>query len=210
MVDGIGDPFSADLPPNRLGPYLDRMAAVPHIWLFLTKESTRMRELFQEQEVPPNFWLGVAVTGPQDIALADELWRIPDVVVPWICAESLRGPIDVSKYAVPECIDNGAYGDEEDECGVYTHECDLCNHYNGLGWVVAGIETDHLAAQDEMDWIGSVRDRSFSAGPSFFLTTLGGPPVSYAIEKLLEPANNRCRRIPAVLENGEMVSGFNY
>ena len=91
--------------------------------------------------------------------------RIPGVVVPWICAEPLRGPIDISRYAAPECIDNGAFGDEEDEDGTLTHECDLCRDYNGLGWVVAGIPTDHLAGEDELDWILSVRDQCRSAGP---------------------------------------------
>jgi protein gp37 len=205
LVDAIGDPFSEGLPPNWLAPYLEQMTGAPHIWLFLTRESGRMREFFQKHKVPPNFWLGVSVTGPNDVALADELWRIPDVVVPWICAEPLRGPMDIARYAEPECIDNGTFGDEEDESGTYTHECDLCRHYNGLGWVVAGIATDHLAGRDELNWILSVRDQCFSAGPPFFLTTLGGPPVSYVVEQLLETADNPWRRIPTVFEYARTV-----
>jgi protein gp37 len=207
LVDELGDPFAEGLPPNWLAPYLERMSRAPHIWLLLTRESRRMREFFQEHEAPPNFWLGVSVTGPNDVALADELWRIPGVVVPWICAEPLRGPIDISRYAAPECIDNGAFGDEEDEDGTLTHECDLCRDYNGLGWVVAGIPTDHLAGEDELDWILSVRDQCFSAGPEFFLTTLGGPPVSYVVERLLATADSPCRRIPAIFEYVRTVPG---
>jgi protein gp37 len=157
-----------------------------------------MREFFQENKAPDNFWLGVSVTRMDDLTLADELWRIPDVVVPWICAEPLREPIDISKYGIPECIENGAF---DRDC----HRCNLCDHYNGLGWVVTGLGQETRAGLHEVSWLRAIRDQCRSESVRFFLTSFGATASSAYVKRLRKEIGS-WREVPKVFDPERMVA----
>jgi Bacteriophage protein gp37 len=88
----LGDPFSESLPTDWLTPWLQRLAASPHRWLFLTKRAARARQFWSEHVAPANVWQGVSVTGPETKARIDTLRQI-DVKVRYVSAEPLLGAL---------------------------------------------------------------------------------------------------------------------
>lgn len=98
FLDDLGDTFTESLPPNWLLPYMDGMAACPHIFLMLTKRPRQMRALFREYGgVPDNVWPGVTVTAPNTEWRVRELMEI-DSPRRWVSLEPWWHYVDFRPY----------------------------------------------------------------------------------------------------------------
>lgn len=101
FLNDLGDGFAPSVNPRTwLEPYIERMAASPHIWLFLTKWPERMAGYFLDWchrnycSVPSNFVLGTTVTSMDTIERVHDLLQIRDyATILWVSAEPLLGTV---------------------------------------------------------------------------------------------------------------------
>lgn len=76
FLNDMGDTFTESLPYNWLAPYIPTMAALPCVWLMLTKRPRRMRSFWEYMgEVPSNFVLMTSLTNRASLPRAEELIR---------------------------------------------------------------------------------------------------------------------------------------
>lgn len=96
FLDDLGDTFTESLPLDWLAPHVPRMAASPHIYLFLTKRPSRMAEFWRGYgSVPANCWLGTSVI--LNTARLAELVKIEGARL-YASVEPMRKPLDLSRY----------------------------------------------------------------------------------------------------------------
>ncbi|GAA4225957.1 phage Gp37/Gp68 family protein [Actinomadura meridiana] len=118
----------------------------------------------------PNVWLGVSVE--------NQTWaniRVPALLdapaaVRWISAEPLLGPLDLSRWLVPEmsvCQTDGH--PETMRALAELGRAVARNHggWSGLGWVVTGGESGPGARPAHPDWFRSIRDQCQNAGVAY-------------------------------------------
>lgn len=158
FVNSMSDLFHEAVPDEVVDKVFRVMSmARKHTFQVLTKRPERMRRYLTHEAVQgrisyqgraiwplPNVWLGVSV---EDQATADA--RIPILLdtpaaVPWISAEPLLGPLDLTQYFHAP-IDSR----------------------RGLAWVVVGGESGPGARPMHPDWARSLRDQC-AAVPFFF------------------------------------------
>lgn len=159
FLDDMGDTFTESLPLDWLLEHIPAMEASPHVWLFLTKRSSRMYKFFTEclGYVPGNFMLGVSLTNNSTLMRAAWLRRIkdrfPDAVT-YLSCEPLLGMLDLDGLAWK---DGGP----------------------GWGWkkmvdgVIAGGESGPGARPCHPDWLRYLRDRCMASGTPFFFKQWG-------------------------------------
>ena len=88
----LGDPFSESLPLDWLAPWLPKLGASPHQWLFLTKRPSRALEFWRAHPAPTNIWQGASVTSLATLKRMEILREVP-VRSRFISAEPLLGPL---------------------------------------------------------------------------------------------------------------------
>jgi protein gp37 len=140
FVNDLGDGFCPAAPPVKvwLYPYLERMAASPHIWLFLSKWPLRMFEAFAQGDVwrgAPNFWFGTSYTGLMCQGRLMDLRLFAGAGgTTWVSLEPLLGPV------VSELV------------GFGTGAVPGSHPLGFLNWVVVGGETGPGARRAELKW----------------------------------------------------------
>lgn len=96
FLDDLGDTFTESLPLDWIAPHVPRMAASPHIFLFLTKRARRMAEFWRAYgSVPSNCWLGTSVI--LNTARLAELVKIEGARL-YASVEPMRKRLDLSRY----------------------------------------------------------------------------------------------------------------
>ena len=133
FVNSMSDLFHKDIPDQYLKDIWDTMLeADHHVYQILTKRAHRMGHKIKELSLAlePHIWLGTSVENQK---LADS--RIPALLeigsaVPWISAEPLLGPVDLTQYLGPA----------------------------GLKWVVVGGESGPGRRPMDYDWARAIRD----------------------------------------------------
>lgn len=172
FVNSMSDLFHDGVPDEVIDRVFRVMSmARHHTFQVLTKRPERMRRYLTSGTVEgrisyqgraiwplPNVWLGVSV---EDQRTADE--RIPILLdtpaaVPWISAEPLIGPLDLTRYFFSPL-----------------------DFIRGLGWVVVGGESGPGARPMHPDWARSLRDQCATAGVPFLFKQWGEwrPRVGY-------------------------------
>lgn len=146
FLNDLSDTFISDPDPVEwLTPHIPRMAASPHIWLFLTKRPHEMYNYFKALGyVPENFWLGTSVTKPEVAARAEYLLKIRSFASDarlWISGEPLLG--DIVRAFTP---------------AMSAH----------LAWMVAGGESGTNARPCHPNWARALREWSLCWGIPFF------------------------------------------
>lgn len=94
--NGTRSPLAVDW----LSDYMDDLIASPHIYMLLTKRPSRAVEFFKNhwRHVPPNFWIGTSVTGPETFSRAIELAQLAPICYGklWLSLEPLYNEIELS------------------------------------------------------------------------------------------------------------------
>ncbi|MDK2126468.1 DUF5131 family protein [Parachitinimonas caeni] len=161
FVNSMSDLFHDDVPESFVQAVFTTMAtARQHQFQVLTKRPQRMLALLQRWKrngatlrsghgvTLPNVWLGVSI---EDQETADE--RIPLLLktpafMPWVSAEPLLGPVDITPYLSP--LDESA-----------------------LKWVVVGGESGPNARPMHPDWVKGLRDQCAKERIPFFFKQWG-------------------------------------
>ena len=141
FVNSMSDLFHRDIPDDYIARIWDTMMKADwHVYQILTKRAHRMAHKIQTLGLPtpPHIWLGVST---ENQVMADS--RIPALLSigsarPWISAEPLLGPVDVTAYL------------------------------NDLCWVVDGGESGDGRRPADYDWFRSLRDQCQEAGTPYF------------------------------------------
>ncbi len=160
FVNDMSDGFcpTGISPEEWLTPYIDEMAASPHIWLLLTKWPKRMREYFlrRQQPAPRNFWLGTSVLDESDghklkTLLSREMGTLTKNL--WVSYEPAMGGFpDLDKFSCPDCA-----GDGTQFVGEWPVRCTSCDGTgHRLKWVVAGAASGHNGPDAQSEWFADV------------------------------------------------------
>lgn len=193
FVNSISDLFHDDIPEDFIKEVFTVMAiAKQHTFQILTKRPERMRVVLSKwtaedmydywytpieiQDWPlPNVWLGVSV---EDQQTADE--RIPILLqtpaaVPWVSAEPLLGPVDLSNDLRPPTSLPGRH--VQLGSGQWIVDADHANlMWRGLDWVVVGGESGPTARPCDVAWIRSIVGQCQAAAVPCFVKQLGSQP----------------------------------
>ena len=137
FVNSMSDLFHRDIPSDYLCEIWQVMLDTPrHIYQVLTKRPHRMTMSIEKLglELAPHIWLGVSVENQK---FAEN--RIPEMLklghaVPWISAEPLLGPLDLSPWI------------------------------NDLQWVVTGGESGAGRRPMDYNWVRDIRDICIDTG----------------------------------------------
>lgn len=207
-----GDAFTESLDLMWLAPYVERLAASPHIYLLITKRPKRMAEFWRRYgPVPPNFWLLTSVTSQTTRGRIGQLIEIPGATVYGVSYEPALSWVDVFADALwwkcPVC--NQASSDEG-YCTICDDPQPLKLDWCQLNWVIPGGESGEAPRPFDVGWARRTIEAGRRFGSSVFMKQLGGRPVEYfgAWKKLsLEdpkgenwdewPAGLRVRQMPA-------------
>ena len=142
----MGDPWTESLPLDWLAPHLDRLAALPHILIWLTKRPHRARQFFTANPAPKNFWLLASVTSQANIHRLDELLATPGISVRGCSYEPALGAVTVPASRLAG---------------------------SRLGWLICGGASRAGAAPMNPDWARQARDRAVGSGVPFFFKQWG-------------------------------------
>ncbi len=123
-----------------------------------------------------NIWLGVSV---EDQKAADE--RIPlllktPAAIRFLSCEPLLGPLDISKFMVPEGVHHHPDNTLTGETGMALNK--MVNMVNPelkkqLHWVIVGGESGPGARPMHPDWAREIRDQCKASGVAFFFKQWG-------------------------------------
>jgi protein gp37 len=150
----------------------------------------------------PNVWLGVSV---ENQATADG--RIPlllqtPAAVRWISAEPLLGPVDLTKFTLPNWK-------HERDCEYVANDmpapCTCRASQGGLDWVVAGGESGRNARPTHPQWARTLRDQCKEAGVAFLFKQWGEYGSVYDRQKD-DPDWRRCGDIEANNQPGRWLN----
>lgn len=141
FVNSMTDMFFKDVPDEVLRTVWDTMlAADHHTYQILTKRPHRAAHLVQKLglEMPPHIWLGVSAEN--QVLLDNRMPALLDTgtVVPWISAEPLLGPLDLSAWSTD------------------------------LKWVVDGGESGSGRREAQYQWFIGNRDQCIQNGIAYF------------------------------------------
>jgi protein gp37 len=174
FLNDLGDAFTPSLPLGWMGDLVCQMAATPHVYLILTKQSARFAQFVEWWQMqycerfPRNIWGGVSVTGHGVLGRVKDLSKI-DLAVRFVSFEPLLGPVDLRPLLKVICLDE--------------------QHYPRrlVDWAIAGGESGRNARPCHPDWARRLRDDCQAAGVAYFWKQWGEwmPTASanYAISK---------------------------
>lgn len=197
FIKSMSDLFHPDLAqksPEYIADIFGIITKCPqHIFLVLTKRPQIMREWVENwrwrklpyykgikgiRELPPNLYLGVSIENQQ---AADEripiLLQIP-AAVHWVSVEPLLGPVDLSKFLVPQY-----YTETKPTAPNWIGApptTDFVRIRQRLSWCVVGAETGPGARPMHPDWVRKVRDDCVATGVPFWFKSWGewaGPEI---------------------------------
>jgi protein gp37 len=189
FLDDMGDTFTEGLPIDWLMEHVPAMEASPHIWMFLTKRASRMRQFFEQLgRVPANFWPGVTVTGNSTLRREDELLRIIGAPVRWLSVEPLLEHVVLPRYGFAPAQMCDCPRSLYKNVGVPSIEPDLsCTHCpecgepysktTGVSLVIVGGESGPGARPFALEWAESLIARCVAAGVACFVKQLGSNPT---------------------------------
>jgi protein gp37 len=178
----MGDVFEnrrdLDASRNRLWALIE---ATPHLdWLLLTKRIQHVKRLAPwSKKWPRNIWLGTSTEKQNWLEKRVDDLLVHDVVVRFISAEPLLGPLSVSRWlASPR---RGS---------------------NGIDWVIAGGESGVHARSMNPLWAESLRDQCREANVPFHFKQWG----HWAPEEIIKDGiSARAQRIEVVGQMGELI-----
>lgn len=155
--------------------------ATPNLdWLLLTKRIEHVRKLAPWQgKWPGNIWLGASTEKQNWLEKRVDHLLVHDVVVRFVSAEPLLGPLDIAQWLVKPK-----------------------SRHMGINWVIAGGESGAHARWMNPIWAESLRDQCRAAGVPFHFKQWG----HWAPEEIVEEGiSARAQRIEVVGRMGEMI-----
>jgi protein gp37 len=175
FLNDMGDTFTESLPVNWLDPYIEQMAAAPHIWLILTKRPRRMKHFFRHVGfIPENFWLGTSIVDQRSanarIPKLLDLYQIQREVTLFLSCEPLLSELALMEYLLSE---------------------------RDIGWTIAGGESGPDRRPMDLDWARDIRDQCQAACVPFFFKQVDKvDPI---------PEDLMIREVPQVMKQGRLV-----
>ena len=162
FVGDLGDIFSAAVPfaylRDEVFAAIESPAGRRHIWMLLTKQPQRMREVAQMLgHWPDNAWAGVSVTSQVNASRIEHLVEVP-APIRFVSAEPLLGPVTF-RWASWKPL--GA---------------ETTSHLDGLrmlDWVVVGGESGPKARACRLEWIRSIVEQCQATEVLSFVKQLG-------------------------------------
>ena len=147
FVNSMSDLFHKDIPVEFVDRVFSHMERADwHVFLALTKRSTRMRDYMRNRyarsHAPSHIWCGVSVEDADGAARIRHLRGTP-AAVRFLSAEPLIGPVGMPVL-------------------------------DGIDWVIVGGESGTSRRPMDPDWARSLRDQCAAAGVSFFFKQWGG------------------------------------
>ena len=141
FMNDMGDTWTESLPDMWLAPYVERLAAMPHRFIFLTKRAQAMQKFFDTLGyVPKNFWLLVSITSQVTVSRVRPLQQIKQrfpMTTVGVSLAPLWGMIDLP--------------------------------WSDIDWVITEGESGKKdALVTNPDWLRQVRDRCAAVGTPFF------------------------------------------
>jgi len=149
-------------------------------WILLTKRPENLPHFSPPSWIaggfPPNVWLGVSAENQEQ---ADS--RIPLLLdipcsVRVLCCEPLLGPVDVSRYLVPEGVHHHPDNDLSGDIGRALNEMIRLaapSLQKRIHWVIAGGESGAQGRVMHPDWIRLLHQQCQAAGVPFFFKQWG-------------------------------------
>jgi protein gp37 len=178
----MGDVFEnrrdLDAPRERLWSLIE---STPNLdWLLLTKRIHHVKRLAPwGGKWPKNVWLGTSTEKQNWLEKRVEHLLMHDVVVRFISAEPLLGPLVVSPWLANSCSTVG-----------------------GINWVIAGGESGTHARSMNPAWAASLRDQCRAANVPFHFKQWG----HWAPEEIVkEGFSARAERIEVVGGSGQLI-----
>lgn len=170
FLNDLGDTFTEGLPIDWLAPLLPRMAAMPHIFIVLTKRANRMLEFSKNHPFPKNFWLMTSVTSAANYNRIEQLMEVRGGSVKGISYEPAFGEIDLEKW-LPRRLDLSEIP------GWALNDGCIDGYTEGLNWVVAGGASGNNPKSSDVAWFKKILYQCRWRNASFFLKQLGGKPI---------------------------------
>lgn len=193
FVGDMGDVFSAAVPfaylRDEVFAAIESPAGRRHIWMLLTKQPQRMREVAQMLgHWPDNAWAGVSVTSQANASRIQHLVELP-APIRFVSAEPLLGPVDLSRWTAPVRCEVCGLAPATTwilvEDNAKERFCNRCHeHYPEapstitaldrlLDWVIVGGESGPKARPCHLDWVRSIVEQCQSAQVPPFVKQLG-------------------------------------
>lgn len=200
FVSSMGDLFHENVPFEWIDKVIAVIALNPqHTFIFLTKRAERMAAYFnsieggrlrsynilpfQKDEVGlfcgkrwplQNLWLGVTAENQEMADLRIPILLQIPAALRFVSIEPMLGPVEILNYH-PFRTGDKKYG-WENQCSVKSNDgMRQCgghkeDHLAGLGWVILGMETGHVARTfpGAAEAIVNVKDQCVAAGVPFF------------------------------------------
>lgn len=194
FLNDMGDTFTEGLPVDWLAPALPRIAASPHIWMFLTKRVGRMVEFFRQHGLPKNCWPGTTITGPQTLSRARQLLKLSEASVLWLSIEPLLERVNIRGLLMqgnhPGMCANCGHGHGFIRCPNYggispTHTTDsgrlICKEFKrknfAISLAIVGGESGPGARPFHINWARDIIRDCKAASVPCFMKQLGSVPV---------------------------------
>lgn len=170
FLDDMGDTFTESLPINWLSSFLMPLYLTPHVYILLTKRVSRMADFFLNHAatIPPNFWIGTSVTGPETLPRVEALHRLEYEakkrfalahVTTIVSAEPVVAPLPI----VLQRNHDGPGGEQ-----------------TTIDWLMIGGESDdeegdamQVARPMPLDWMPEIIEYAHEVGTKVFVKQLG-------------------------------------
>lgn len=180
FLDDMGDTWTESLPIDWLAPYVEQMAASPHIYMALTKRARRMRRFWESYGgAPKNFWLMVSVTSRATLARVDDLIRTPGGGARLVSYEPMLEEVDFASHLpkpmfhCPEC-GKEKMRDYCAKCGTFGNP--VTNSIIGIDGIIFGGESGSGARPTSVSIIRHGIAACRKAGVAPFVKQLGAQP----------------------------------
>lgn len=151
FVGDMGDVFSAAVPfeylRDEVFAAIESPAGRRHIWMLLTKQPQRMRDVARKLgRWPDNAWAGVSVTSQANVSRIEPLIDIP-APIRFVSAEPLLGPVHLGTFS------------------------------RDINWIIVGGESGPNARECHVEYVHRIIDECESPFVACFVKQLGSRPV---------------------------------
>lgn len=124
FLNDMGDSFSEGMTIDWMTPFIEELAASPHIIIILTKRPQRMAAFFNDIGVPKNFWLCTSVTNKASLSRIPHLLTIKNAPVLGLSVEPLWEDLAADMMKIPG-IERLSWIKVGGESGAGAKQCDL-------------------------------------------------------------------------------------